>query len=397
MAIQQRATFEVLEDSRVNCLSVMTSMTVREYIQMASVAYESRGGIAGQREKLQTTSAIRIRKRMVEDVRLGAVLPPIVIGVVLDKKAFRKFGSASTPIRRQILSTAEPDRFSIIDGMQRTTALLEAFEGKSPPPDRKVRVEFWVAEGTGSLIYRMLVLNTGQVPWNLRRQIEVVFRSLVLELKGSVSKLEVLETSQTRRRSKGGQFQADDLVELFLVFGGRKEKINIRERLADEFTRLDFMEAASKDDFTEYFCKVLAQLVLLDIAFDQYRATKAEAGRFVSGKDLFASQPACVGFVTALAIEIFGRPGVDRGVSEQAKRLGEIIQKLNAIRLKLNALDDDSLRDFLCLQTLSEALTRIKSSQSVGDAEREYFLKAFQVLLEEGASLENLDPCWRAY
>ncbi|MFZ3126437.1 MAG: hypothetical protein WA136_00345, partial [Rhodoferax sp.] len=141
MAILQRATFEVIEDSRVNCLSVMTSLPVREYLDSARVAYEDRGGLVGQREKLQTTSAIRIRRRMVDDIQQGAVLPPIVIGVVLEKKIFQKFRSASTPGRRAILQEVEPDRFSIIDGMQRTTALLEAFESKMPPPDRRVRVE----------------------------------------------------------------------------------------------------------------------------------------------------------------------------------------------------------------------------------------------------------------
>lgn len=397
MAISQRATFEVIEDSRVNCLSVMTSLPVREYLDSARVAYEDRGGLAGQREKLQTTSAIRIRRRMVDDIQQGAVLPPIVIGVVLERKIYQKFRSGSTPSRRAILQEVEPDRFSIIDGMQRTTALLEAFESKMPPPDRRVRVEYWVSVSTGSLIYRMLVLNTGQVPWNLRRQIEVVFRSLVVELKSAVKHLDVLETNQPRRRSKGGQFQADDLVELFLVFGGRKEKINIKERLADEFTRLDFMEAAAKDDFTSYFCQVLGELVLLDIAVDHHKGTKQEGQRFTSGKDLFASQPACVGFVTAIAMEIFGRPGIDRGISEQEKRLKGVVQKLSQLRKKLDVLDEEALADFLCLRTLSEALSRIKTNQNVGDAEREYFLKAFQVILEEGAGLENLDPCWRAY
>ena len=397
MATQNRSTFEVLEDSRINCLSVMTSMLIREYLDMAKGAYLNRGGITGQREKLQTTSAIRIRKRMVDDIQQGAVLPPLVVGVVLPSNMFRKFRTATTPIRRDILKNVETDRLSIIDGMQRTTALFEAFSEKQPSPDRKIRVEFWVAEDTGSLIYRMLVLNTGQVPWNLRRQVEVVFRSLILELKSSIKTLEVLETTQTRRRSKGGQFQADDLIELFLVFGARKEKIDIRERLADEFTRLDFMEAAAKDDFTKFYCKALTELVLLDMAFDRFRGPKNGQGRFVSGKDLFASQPACVGFMTALALDIFGRPGVVRGESEQERKLRLNIAKLSSLRKKIDVLDDEALELFLCLKTLREALSRIKTSQSVGDSEREFFLKAFQVLLEEGANLESMEPCWRSY
>ena len=96
MAIVQRATFEVIEDRRVNCLSVMTSLPVNEYLEAARVAYAARGGLAGQREKLQTTSAIRIRRRMVDDIQRGAVLPPIVVGVVLEKKILQKFRSAST-------------------------------------------------------------------------------------------------------------------------------------------------------------------------------------------------------------------------------------------------------------------------------------------------------------
>lgn len=397
MATQQRSTFEVLEDSRINCLSAMTSMPVRDYLVMAKAAYANRGGIAGQREKLQTTSAIRIRKRMVDDIEQGAVLPPLVIGVVLPTRLFRKFRRASTPSRRKILTEIEGDRFSIIDGMQRTTALFEAFGERTAPIDRRIRVEFWVAEDTGSLIYRMLVLNTGQVPWNLRRQIEVVFRSLVLELKSSIEKLEVLDTTHARRRSRGGQFQADDLIELFLVFGARKEKIDIRERLADEFTRLDFMEAAAKDDFTAYYCKALTELVLLDIALDNYRGSKSDKSRFAAGKDLFASQPACVGFITALALDIFGRPGVARSKPEQDKKLRDDLLKLSALRKKLDVLDESALGDFLCLRTLSESLSRVRTNQSVGDSEREFFLKAFQVLLEEGANLDDMEPCWRAY
>ena len=397
MATNQRSPFEVLEDSRINCFSVMTSMPIREYLNTVQDAYKKRGGINGQRDKLQTTSAIRIRKRMVDDIQQGAVLPPLVVGVVLQTSIFKKFRSATTPIRKKILTNIEVDRLSIIDGMQRTTALFEAFGEKLPSAERKIRVEFWVAEDTGSLIYRMLVLNTGQVPWNLRRQIEVVFRSLVLELKSSIKVLEVLETNQPRRRSRGGQFQADDLIELFLVFGAQKEKIDIRERLADEFTRLDFMEAAAKDDFTNYYCRALTELVKLDVEFDKFKGTKNEQGRFVAGKDLFASQPACVGFMTALALDIFGRPGVSRGEAEQEKRLKINILKLTNLRKNLDARDEDALGSFLCLQTLNESLSRIKSSQSVGDSEREFFLKAFQVLLEEGADLESMEPCWRAY
>lgn len=38
--------------------------------------------------------------------------------------------------------------------------------------------EFWLAKSVRALVYRMLVLNTGQVPWTLSRQLGVVFEPL---------------------------------------------------------------------------------------------------------------------------------------------------------------------------------------------------------------------------
>lgn len=302
-----------LHDMRVDCHSIMTTMPTEDYLALVEQAYENRGGIDFQREKLRTTSAIRIRRRMVADIVQGAVLPPVVVGVVLSQA---DFSSVSRLAAREIVPTVrglEADRVSIIDGMQRTTALREAMASEPAVGRQPMRVEFWVSDSTNSLIYRMLVLNTGQVPWNLRSQVEVVFRSLILEVQDEVGGLEVLQQIDGRRRSKGGQFQANELVELFLVFGSRKEKIDIRERLADEFTKLDFMEAASDKDFARHFCVALDVLVRLDMLFDRFKKPRGDKDkdlRFYAGKDLFASQPACVGLVTAIATDVFGRPGV---------------------------------------------------------------------------------------
>lgn len=193
---------ELLHDTRVNCASFMTSMTVQEYIELVNEAYKERGGIAGQREPLKTTSAKRIRKRMVEDLLAGAVLPPVVIGKVVDDLASLDTADAL----KTAISDEDKGELSIIDGMQRTTALLEAFaESEEVIKDRFLRVEFWVAEETESLIYRMLVLNTGQVPWNLSRQLQVVYAPLVAEMKEKINFDRVLEIQgpNPERRTKG--------------------------------------------------------------------------------------------------------------------------------------------------------------------------------------------------
>ncbi len=76
----------------------------------------------------------------------------------------------------------DPKTKSIIDGMQRTTALQEAKDSFGEN-QLNIRVEFWIADKLNSLIYRMLVLNTGQVPWEMARQLETIYSQLLKSIK----------------------------------------------------------------------------------------------------------------------------------------------------------------------------------------------------------------------
>lgn len=72
----------LLRDDRSSCLSVTLITSAGDYLKFIQRSYESNGGLEGQRTPLKTKTAIKIRNRMVDDLLHGAVLPPIVIGVV---------------------------------------------------------------------------------------------------------------------------------------------------------------------------------------------------------------------------------------------------------------------------------------------------------------------------
>lgn len=387
-----------LKDERVNCYSVMTQLTIGQYLRIIQSVYESGGGIEGQRESLKTSTAIRIRKRMIEDLRLGTVLPPIVLGVVVEEEVFNNLDNLDEKSFFEIIDNLPKENISIIDGMQRTTAMTEVISNsKEDLSSRKMRVEYWVAPTTNSLIYRMLVLNTGQVPWNLRRQLETVFRSMIKEINKKVDSVEVLEVNDAKRRSRAGQFQADQVIELFLVFGARKEKIDTKERLADEFTKQDFIEATSDDQFTSMFYDVLGYLAKFDKLFDKYKNSNddEQEGRFQSGKDLFSSQPARVGFVTAIALKVLGRPGTQYSENKQKNNLYTVKNNAEILINKLDLMDSFDIENFLDFNTLNEVI--FHKSGRVGDFEREFFLKAFNVLIEDNFNITAMTPCWRAY
>ena len=281
------------KDDRVDCFSILATMNVKEYLDFVEVAYEKKGGIAGQRAPLKTKTAQLIRERMVSDLKNGAILPPVVLGVLISPGGFDRFESNALSAFEDLQGSIRPERHvTIIDGMQRTTALKEAFSDEMR--DLVIRVEFWIAKSTNSLIYRMLVLNTGQVPWTLNRQIDIIFQQLKSELEDRIDGIALFDTDDSSRRRNPGEYQSSQFIELYILFGLRKNKINLQDQIADEFARLDFIQSASKKDYSDLFFNFTEVFVDYDQAIS--RASKGDQDRsslrFKSGLEIFTSHPA---------------------------------------------------------------------------------------------------------
>ena len=386
---------DILLDGKLKCISILTRMTVSDYLGLVEKAYSNRGGISGQREALKQKTAISIRNRMIEDIKGGTILPPIVVGAVVSGDRYDeivKGNATDEDLKNEIII----DQLSIIDGMQRTTALLKAVSEKEDVNKREIRVEYWISDNSNSLLYRMLVLNTGQVPWNVRRQIEVIFSGIIKEIRDKVNNIEVITISDSSRRSKGGQYQAGDLVELFLAFGARTWKINTKEKLTDEFTRHDFLQSSGEIDLVNLFCEVLENMVKLDILIDTKckKSEEENTSKFKTGKDLFASQPARIGFISAAGEKIIGRPGDERSQEkiDECKRM--FFDTINNVSENLKAKSDEDVLDYIDFATLNQKMERKMSK--VGDYERELFYEAFKVLIDENGEVNTLGICWRA-
>ena len=197
----------IVKDKRSNCLSCMGITTIQDYIKYIENIYTNKGGIEGQRDVLRTSSAIKIRKRMIEDVAKGTVLPPLVLGLLLSHEDFEKINTEepNEDTILDLLSHSPNENVSLIDGMQRTTAIIEAFKANENIANNDLRVEIWIVENLNNLMYRMLVLNTGQVPWTIRRQLEVVYGSLLKTIKESIPNIEIYTIDDSRYRTDGGQ------------------------------------------------------------------------------------------------------------------------------------------------------------------------------------------------
>lgn len=409
-----------IKDERVVCYSILYKIKISDYLPFIENVYKNQGGIEGQRSPLKTKSAQRIRRRLVEDLNRGTVIPPIVLGVKLDEAQFsaledtedHEIEGTMTAILQDLMVAEQPDKqkegeagdakkkndeqISIIDGMQRTTALFEAAQTTNFNGDRYIRLELWVARQSNSLIYRMLVLNTGQIPWNLRRQLDVVFSQLRIDLNSGVKGLELFKVGDDSKRRRPGQYQSSDFIELFILFGSKRIFIDIQDELAEEFARLDIIETSGNESSLKFFFEAAQLLVDIDTVFSTATAENPEIPltRFKSGKDVFSSQTARAGFIVAIAQDIFGLPGETVGEEEQLKRLEKITSSLNFNIENWKKETPERLFEILDLSTLEER-TNIKTAK-VGEFERKLFLAAFKTLIElsKKGTLTNLTPCW---
>ena len=377
-----------LYDQRVNCYSVMVEMSISEFLELVDSSYKDRGGIEGQRSALKTKTALIIRKRMVEDVRKGTVLPAIVLGI---HNSDKQILDMSEDIFNNIINNINPMSISIIDGMQRTTALKEAKD--SFKKDLNIRVEFWIADKLNSLIYRMLVLNTGQVPWEMARQLETIYSQLLTSIKEriSIDEIEIFKKDNKPRRLSDTQFEAHKIIHLYMVFASRRYDFNLKDKVAEDFARLDTIETNSIDDFVNYFVECFEILFNLNKAFS--RARQDTNQRIKLGTDIFNSDTALTGFFAAISVRLFKKPGYTISTNEDIRKEMEIIKgNIEILLNKLKNKDMKELTEFLSLNTLDERLNQ-KSGQ-VGKFERDLFFSAFTTLINDAKDLDNLDPCW---
>lgn len=378
-------------DQRIQCRYVLVTMEVGEFLRLVGPAYRAQGSIEGQRDVVRTATATRIRRRMAEDLQRGAIIPPIVLGTTTRAANIGR-SDWDTPSLRKYVDSLRT--ISVIDGMQRTTVLMEH---EAQLAKKRLRVELWLAPRTENLVYRMLVLNTGQIPWNLRRQLEVVHQSLIEEIREELhGELSIYKADDRKRRTTAGEFQGNDVVEMYLAFNLRKPHVDKESVLADQFSKLDLIEAVSQPKGFDLFISAMRTLLSLDKQFARARDQASDGAKYPSGRHIFDKVSACAGFMAAYAQFVLGKVGMDRNAQAVGVHLKALTSNCEAVAAKLEKLNDNGVCEFLALDTLREVSEKRAGALSIGEAERELFLAGFKLLFEEGENLKSMEPCWRS-
>lgn len=386
------------EDNRSNCISVLTDMLLEEYKRLAFDSFSANGNFAGQRGVItKSAAAARIRKRMQDDFCRGTIFPQVVLGIQSSKDFINDLKVGDDYDSLVIFKDCT---ISIIDGMQRSNIYFKNYKGNE---NRKIRVEFWIANNSEKLLYRMLVLNTGQPPWNTRRQIEVIYGNLSKSIEQGLyetypelrEKIELYAIDDGKRRTQAGKYHKSSVIELYLGFNIRNVKINVSDELAEEYQRFDVMESIEADDTFDVFICIFGMMCKLDLAFAQYTKKCEESGQFTEGKDIFGSSTSCVGFVVASAEFIYGKISVKRTKDKVIDKLKEYKKQMRVIidQVNRNVIEKD---EYLSLEVLNAKCAGLPKTR-IGDEMRIMFKDAFMSMLkyEDMDEISSLGDFWR--
>lgn len=380
---------DAMKDERIQCYSIMLSMDVNTYIELIDKAYKNNGGIEGQRIPLTNKSAIRIRDNMKKDILEGTILPPLVIGCTLNendmkltKDIFDSYNCNdinNESVMKIVNDILAQNELSIIDGMQRTTALKEILDNNLLE-NYKLRIELWVTNKANNLIYRMLVLNTGQISWGLKKQLEVVFIHIKKELQNKIDGIELIESNDGTRSNRPMKYQVSHFVELYLSFSTRKCDVNLSEKVTEGFAKQDIIEESYNQQHLDYFIDIVDKLVKLDTLLNKENGLD---------RRLFGDQNARIGFIVSMATYIFGRPSKKYDAERVFEKFNYINTNLDRFIEKIKYMSEAEIVEFCQFDWLKECTENLVKKELP-----EYYKKAFDILIDEDFDVENMNECW---
>ncbi len=188
-------------------------------------------------------------KRLKKDIELGALIPTITLAVepsIVPEYKELVESENSNAIVDKLLS--DPEKIYILDGLQRTYIIKEIVSaGALLNEDQQLLLEIWLESNINHLIYRLIVLNSGQKPMSMRHQIELLFITMRETLTNEIPDLTVLRESDETVRTKAKEFPFERLVTSYKAFLTKSPEIDKDNIIAEKIIETDILD--SEEEF----------------------------------------------------------------------------------------------------------------------------------------------------
>jgi hypothetical protein len=362
-------------DFRTNTNILYAQIKINEYLDLVGQDFD-RFEIQRKKEKHKGYN------RLKNDIEKGTLIPTITLAV--EPSLVRNFKDLlleknSTQIVEKLITIT--DKIYILDGLQRTYIISDLkSKGTVFNFDQRLLLEIWFEEDIKHLIYRLIVLNSGQKPMSMRHQIELLFITMKETITKNIIGLKVLEEKEEEKRVNPKEFPFERLVtgyKSYLTKSPEADKDNIVAERMKEADLLESDEQFLSEPFIK-FSEYLRQYCQLDEqAYRIYNVSEHNKYR-----NWFAEANVIQAFFAALS-----------KYSSNEKREETALKVVNKLIEELKHKNKGE--DPLSIKELNEILASesVSKKYNVGFATRKLLCSGFtEYFSNEGE--QTLKECW---
>ena len=352
--------FDLKEDKKVNAKCLLIDISIDEYVELIK---EHLDELPFQRRKILSRKR-GVYKRLTQDLKENALIPPISLIIRKASKVQKAIKDTNElkNIERQINEKIKNGDLLILDGLQRTYCMLNVIEELKDSADEKkdfcntrIRAELWYNIKYTAILYKMLVLNTGQVKMSMRHQIEILnipLRDKISEIastKGVLLKFSTYRDKSKRVTNDIYNYKFSNIIEGLTAFITQNPIVDKTNEVVKELERMKFVEEhsdpkmLSKEEEIQEFTEILIKLD--EFLWRKYKdplKTQDEEGKEVklpwtSRKEIMNSSPILAGIFASFG-KIFGN---DRDkYTKRGKKFFQILESVTDDPLKLEIMSD---------------------------------------------------------
>jgi len=364
------------KDCRTDTPVVYAEILMKDYLNLVGTDFDR---FEIQRKRVDPKKYTRLK----DDILKGALLPGITLAV--DPGKVQKFEAAlEKQDNSQLISQlSEPNDIYILDGLQRSFIIKDLVnEGKSFKAEQKILLEIWFEKKIDHLIYRLIVLNSGQKPMSMKHQVELLFMTMKNEIESKIPGLEIYLEKDETLRSKAMKFSFDKIVNAYYGFLTKSPEIE-RENLVVKKMNEDNILSSEEDELNEsfnQFVKYLSLYTELDGLLYKIYLSNPDLTIF---KNWLSEENTIKAFFAAI-----GKFGSE---PKRVERIDTSLQVLmDGINSGQNGVDPLSLAKF------KEIKAGIDSGKvNVGFGTRKLIMDGFREFFMEEGSV-SFEECWRS-
>ena len=320
--------------------------------------------------------------RLKQDIIEGALLPSITLAVKHDLVEDIVKNIEDIDKLEKSLSS-EDGIVDILDGLQRTYILKELKENNVEFKEgQSLLLEYWLELDLKNIVYRMIVLNSGQKAMSMRHQIDLLFATTKQTIQENVDGIELFTERDGARRTSANKYPLNNIAAAYYSFLKASPEQDSENIVNDQIKNNEIFESSKEkinEDF-DTFIKILNKFKVIDgLVWQLYQdEPNIDDGHMWLGSD-------------NVIVSFFAATGLLVKNNMQDKVFSTLDKMINSLH---NLIEQGAPYDYFNLDTYENLLKGINSKKlNIGSARRKYIFLMFKEYLKSDGDFD-FKACW---